>query len=538
VDDELPVRHFLRSLIQWERHGFAICAEANNGVQALEFVRQYEPDIVILDIHMPGMDGAALSGQIGQSFPEVRMIVLSSFDNYEYVRETMRNGAIDYLLKHSLDAPALLAALKTARDRQLAETQKRREFESSLERWQKASPTLIPNEVREWVLGDAGKLPVIADHFANELAARDACSYMSVVMQVANFLVVTERFSDAERHGYIRTVADLCRQCVGDRNNGVVAHIDQGKFILLLIFRDRSEHAVYSRLDEMMGSIKRLLRVYLDVYGLFGRGPLRSSLSDIPASYETACVRIEKMVTGDGSRTEDTIFIANEDNPVSLSLQQENELLLALDMRDRERTDRLLKGIFADLKACQASSYSIQIVMNELIHLANKVWRKTAASDGPYFDGEYLSREQLGHYIHLDEILAWTIKLYGQLIDKLQHRLPEKKYSAYVTKAIQYMNHHFRETISLEQTAEQIGISVSYLSRLFKEETGQTFTERLNEVRIHRSKRLIDSGDNKIKDIYERVGFSSYNYFFKVFKDFEGMTPQDYAKSRKAERKQ
>jgi len=94
-----------------------------------------------------------------------------------------------------------------------------------------------------------------------------------------------------------------------------------------------------------------------------------------------------------------------------------------------------------------------------------------------------------------------------------------------------YIKLHYKDNISLELVADHIGISSSYLSRLFKEEMNCGFTEYLNRVRIKTAQLYIESGEYQIKEIYEKVGFSSYNYFFKVFKDTTGATPHRYGKT-------
>jgi len=90
------------------------------------------------------------------------------------------------------------------------------------------------------------------------------------------------------------------------------------------------------------------------------------------------------------------------------------------------------------------------------------------------------------------------------------------------------MNKNYDKDITLSRAASEIGVSYSYLSRKFKEECGQGFSDYLNQLRIENAKQLIEAGDSNIKEIVNQVGFNNYNYFFKVFKDSEGMTPSEY----------
>ena len=97
-----------------------------------------------------------------------------------------------------------------------------------------------------------------------------------------------------------------------------------------------------------------------------------------------------------------------------------------------------------------------------------------------------------------------------------------------VTRSLSYIESHYRECISLESCAENVGISYTHLSRIFKKETTFSFSEYLNRLRVNKAKILLVENKLPIKKIVEETGFTNYNYFFKVFKDVEGITPVEY----------
>jgi two-component system response regulator YesN len=107
VDDEFLVCSYLRQLIDWESQGCRIVGQASNGQQAIEKIHELKPDLVFLDVHMPKMDGIDLIRFLHEQYPQIKAIILSSYSDYHYVRETMKSGALDYLLKHELTAEGL-----------------------------------------------------------------------------------------------------------------------------------------------------------------------------------------------------------------------------------------------------------------------------------------------------------------------------------------------------------------------------------------------------------------------------------------------
>lgn len=102
VDDEMLVRTNLKMMLDWEKNGFTIYGEASSGVEALKLIEKLQPDIILSDVKMPGMDGLQLSMEVNQKYRKIKMIMLSNYDDFDLVKGTLQNGALDYILKHSL----------------------------------------------------------------------------------------------------------------------------------------------------------------------------------------------------------------------------------------------------------------------------------------------------------------------------------------------------------------------------------------------------------------------------------------------------
>ncbi|MNG11488.1 Xylose operon regulatory protein [compost metagenome] len=141
-----------------------------------------------------------------------------------------------------------------------------------------------------------------------------------------------------------------------------------------------------------------------------------------------------------------------------------------------------------------------------------------------------LWKEQAERCMTVVGMRTWVTDYYDVVLDEMM-RQDTRANTPYVNQAINYIRNHYAENISLELVAKSIGITPSYLGRLFKDEVAQSFTEFVNQYRVSMSKQLFEQGMS-IKHIYESVGFSSYNYFFKVFKDIEGVTPQTFVKCK------
>lgn len=111
----------------------------------------------------------------------------------------------------------------------------------------------------------------------------------------------------------------------------------------------------------------------------------------------------------------------------------------------------------------------------------------------------------------------------------------EKKYSHQIEQAVMYIRQNYMDDISLEKCAEFTGVSYTYLSREFKKETGMRFVEFLNRQRMDRAKSLLVRKDIAVKQAAELAGFRNYNYFFKVFKEMEGVTPSEFLAKKQSD---
>ncbi|MDF2959423.1 MAG: response regulator [Paenibacillus sp.] len=526
VDDEVIARQYLYHLIEWEQHGYLICGEASNGVEAIEMIKQYSPHIVIADISMVAMDGVELSDYVREHYSDqIKMIMLSSYDNYEYVRETLKNGAVDYLLKHRTDSVGLLGTLSKAKNEILLTESRPKRFNYIEKNWSRLHQEVARTYIKDLLMGLEGNLPMIEEYFRH-LSPIEIRNLVVTVIQSHDNPTKLRNLSIVEKNKRMRSILDMIQQCINTENNGIAAELDYGRFVVLIAFPEgKSEHVIYQRLHSCLQRISSTLEMVLNLPVSIGSGCLCHKLSQISSSYVSALKALEHKLPVAG-------MYAQEEQPFALTLRQEKDLVATIEQGDEFKLDIVLDGIFNTFRNKLHGSSSVSSLMNELIQLADKIWRKSGNKELDYYDGDFPARHEIIDYEKLDGLCEWTKRLYMQLIRKLSAEQQKRNYSAYVYSAMKYVNDHYAENISLEMAAERTGITSSYLGRLFKQEAGIYFTDYLNQIRIENAKHLIRSGHYKVKQISERVGFTNYNYFFKVFKDLVGITPHKYAKSK------
>jgi len=536
VDDDIVSRTNLKTLMDWEHYGFYITGEAENGLEAIRMMERETPDIVITDMSMPFMDGIQLIDHIEQHFPQVRIIALSAYDDFEYVRQSMKKGAIDYVLKHRLSAGLMLEILKAAEQ----SVQQRHEIDRELS----ISKSVQRREfLRRLLEGDIASREEAGEKW-DALGLRPSMGNLVVtVVEIDDFSFLEEKYSPAEMHKLLMTFLDISDRILREAEKAEMIHLEKGKFaIVLSLDRTNSRLQVYSRLYGALNRIRTEIPKYLNITACFGVSGVCRELSDLPRAYREAEAMLrEKFYRGKNSIfMEEQVGENREQGFFVLDIREEKAILAALRNGDFESAGRRVDGIFAQISNKRLSHKSTQMICAELINIANKVSKDAGIGIAELYEGQESPYQVIQKYETLEDLKTWVLGRYKKLTDLMQDANVAEfagPVSDITRKAIAYIRRHYDKDFSLADAAQDAGVSPSYLSRLFKKECGMGFTEYLNRFRVERAKQLIEEGGMKLKEIVKNVGFNQYNYFFKVFKEMTGMTPHEYELACKRDQK-
>ncbi|KQX48526.1 MULTISPECIES: response regulator transcription factor [unclassified Paenibacillus] len=528
VDDEALARNDVKSMLDWEKHGFTISGEAHNGSMALSMMEQQPPHIAILDVSMPLMNGVELSRMIKDRFPKVKMIMLSSFDDYDYVRTCLMNGAMDYLLKHRLNAGALLTLLDKAVQEWQSEEREHEARSAQTQMIERLSPVILRDYVANLArdVQEAGE--ALQSYARDNDLYTNSITYGTAAVQIVPFLLLTESFTDVQKNRFVQQATEVMQMAIGDIQKRTVGYVGEGRFIVLFSSEDRSEHTVTTQINQATSSLAHSLEKFLNLKCVYAIGPLCGNLRLVGSSYTKANEDINVMFDQglNASILKD-----------SLLMEEQKQLLLFLERFDGERINQIISTIFGALRSQPVYAMTVQIIVSEMLHLVERAWKRHFPHSSLEDNGLIPSRNELGRMGSVAELERWLLNYYARIVEAIKKEHAGGSYSRHISKAIQFIADNYASNISLDITASALNLNPSYLSRLFKEETAMTFTEYLNRVRIKTSCMLMESGTYALKQISSEVGFLSYTYFFKVFKSITGMTPQAYMDHLKPSKK-
>ncbi|WP_020617865.1 response regulator [Paenibacillus daejeonensis] len=523
VDDELLVRNDLRYLLDYSRHGFEICGEAHDGEMALSMIKSSPPDIAILDVNMPGMSGVELNRTIKEHYPSVQTIMLSSYDDYDYVRDCLKVGSIDYLLKHRLDGEMLLSLLQKAvrvQREAVAGAGVMADGPAVVEEPPAFREEAIRQGITAIIRGKGAEADELQAGGGRHGLYPEAALYTAATLQIVPFLLLTEANTDVQTNRLVRQAVDLMQQSLGDIRERTATYVENGRIAVVFSCRDRSEHAAASEAARSMSKLSHSLEMYLNLKSIYAVGHACGSLAKLGESYaaaERALDASSGLKTGSGKRH------------AALTIEEQKQLLIAIERLDGVAAQRLIGSVFEPLQGLPLHSHTVQGIVRELLQIGDKALKKGSPSPAGASEMERLPlRSELSRLSTVAELMAWLQLYYDSLLALLKERLAAGVYSRHVSQAIAFILDRYTTHVTLELAAGFIGLNASYLSRIFKEETKSTFSEYVNRVRVDAAQKLLESGQYSMKQISDLVGFSTHNYFFKVFKEATGMTPQAY----------
>lgn len=527
ADDDYPVIELLSDRIDWEELGFRLIGAHENGEGAWEQAQRDMPDLLVTDIGMPKMDGLELTARMKERKPNLRAVILTCHDEFQYARQAMRTGVQEYLLKDALnpeDLVPLLLRFKTSID------------EERQASWEQSRLQVLVNETqdlrKEKFFRHFIDQPLLSsDKWLQEargfglLMEGEAC--LPVVGFIDRYRLLKQRFASDETLRF--AVGNVIEEVLSDMPlRGLHIGCDARRSIFLFSYKPGIKTNVYDEAERCLKTIRDMLFKVLKIQMSFIIGE-RSSAS--PPSLKA---QLQELMDSETQR-----FYLREGDIVKRRAPRTrlHELFAHYDQASAELREMLV-GRTPKEAGQAANAWISRIRQEEYAPEEVKDWTLKLLLDlklklhslhfiGTGYTADTLHKEIFG-IDSLSELRDW-------LMEHLQVALqPEGTAKAAagkradVMEACRYVSLHLNRRISLEEVAEHLHLNASYFSRLFKKETGITFIEYVTRMKMEQAKELLDQTLHSVGEICEQLGYDNQSYFIKTFKAHAGVTPMEY----------
>lgn len=503
ADDEKIVREGLHHIIDWEDLGFCICAEAATGTEALEKMKQYEPDIVLLDIRMPGMFGTDLMEIVRRDGYCGYFIILSGYSDFKYAQSALHSGASFYLTK-PIDEDELTEAVLQVKDKII---------ESS---HQKYSMHQYRQKARVMILQD---LLTKAEH-------NPSLNYVELGLSAPVYQVVIYEsylpYINPYNFAYMLRVTNQDQRSFEHITiNGQEVILLKGPFALER-FNSCLRH--YEIGTQKSSPLDTIFLTY---------GPVVSSITRIWESYE-ACTRLmqRRFFCDENQHVLSYEMLPQVDANLSITenglAQSYGQTLVQYIMAcNRRRIGETLAELKKQLLTCRNNITEIKYFLADIFfQIKQHITHTYANMEVPFLPNSAIL-EEIEKKSYLYEILLYFTEQFDMIIRAIGATSRESVFD----DILHYIDHAFTEPLKLETIAPLFGYNSSYLGKLFSQKMGMTFNNYLDKLRIRYAIELLTTTDMKVYEIASRAGYKNVDYFHQKFKKSMNQSPAEYRRN-------
>lgn len=529
VEDEMVIRRGIKNSIDWEKEGYIFCGEASDGELAYPMIIKEKPDILITDIRMPFMDGLELCKLVKKELPNIKILILSGYDEFDYAKEAIRLGVTEYLLK-PISSGKLLEALNG-----VSESIRREKEDKDLVR-------KYMEEMRENTEHEKQKFfeQMIAGNLSMADALETGKKYeMNLSAGMYNLLLFRFTLGEENRKsGELLGEAEYAIEKLTERLEYVFEFQRGVEGWAFLLMADNEEQ-MSERVKELSKDLEEIMKNYSTIAYFGGIGQPVARLRELEESFREAERALAARFTMELNRiisVEDIRMAQNVDTLDDIEITNFGEIEKTRTMLEKFLNNGAEDEIdeFVDVYINELSEENLKsVLMRQYIIMDAYIVMMSFCEKFEGIEGEMQAQsEELKNSMKtiqtLEEIKNYIRMLLKKIIG-VRDTISGRRYSDIIEIAKdQIRKTYMSDEISLNTIAAEVGMSPSYFSSIFSKEMGKTFVKYLTEIRMDRAKELLMCSSMKTSEIGYEVGYKDPHYFSYIFKKTQNCTPKEF----------
>ncbi|MBC8079065.1 MAG: response regulator [Gorillibacterium sp.] len=514
VEDEKTIRDALCTFIDWESLGFRVTASFDNGEDALHYIVNEQPDCVLTDIRMPGMDGLEMIESVRALGMNIHFVILSGFDDFAYAKTAIRHKVFEYQVK-PIDLHALAETFgrlneelsRNVSERKVLQEADHLKREQTLNNWVKG--LISPSQAAQ-ILG-------LADVHSEKMGFALARIQISI----------SHEDQGKWSKGLLKmAIGNILSEVMATSKGGETFVFDDDIDTLAVLMMNLADiEGLRKKMKEFATHVNSYLKQQINI----GISTVLYDVNNAPQGYEEAGLQLlVRQLTGNDPAIP-YLSMPNHRYFHEYGFQ-ESEKSEMVECLVEEHYDHFIQQLSRKIDAIQAkATYQNEIVKVLFIQILQLIAEMESTSAFSAWlnemvkDKSLLEWEEFHSYTDFKNSFCHLLELgFGLLQEKTgsQRRI--------IKKVKDYVKEHYGEDITLSSISEYVYLNPSYFSRVFKEETGDTFMQFLTRMRMQCAKEFLKESQYKVYEVSEMVGYNDYKSFSKAFKKMEGITPNEY----------
>lgn len=519
VDDEPFILQGLKVLIDWNAEGFEVVATAENGQEAIAYLKENQVDLILTDIKMPMMSGIELLEIIRRDhISDAYFVILSGYSDFTYAQQAIRYHCIDYILK-PVEKEQLISILRKVAA--MSETKEIRKKDR-----QKMEAAYLARNMIGLLNGKYDDVNL--EYVRNHMQISEGVRYIDIELTEQS-----DEWEDGMARGLQRDLYQACQEWLREDSNHAIFDVshDEKSFDIGIIYCDylaaKSDLTEKAYLTAFHSNLETILQ--RPVQMLVGKKV--QDISGISKSYGTACI-LKSLVAFHAKK--DIYYYENEvqvnQNGIVLCKNSLDALVAAIEQNEKIQIRKNVDGLYEEIGKMGVSGDCVNLNINyllfQLIHLATEQDNEVNQEKILQFISESSFEEGImrGSSVHLSRFCCE----YADYLTQLR-----KNVSRGVLLEIEKeVREHYADNLSLRDLSKKYFVNSSYLGQIFRKKYGQSFKDYLSNYRINEAAKQLLKTDKKISQIAEDVGYKDSDYFIRKFIEIKGCTPSKYRKEK------
>lgn len=531
VDDESLVRDAISANINWGGLGFSLVGSCKNGKEAMEYIMEHPIDLLLTDICMPYMDGMELCKFVSEEYPDVRIVIFSGYDEFEYAKKAMKYKVEEYLLK-PVTAFELSSVLTNLKEKMNKSKETNEKINMLKESYQKNLPIrkaeilynlMLSNKMEEEHQKDLEEIDIMFH----------ASDFKVALIEIDLYSMMYETDLAMKQQSALMSfmVFNITEEIISEVEGSVVFQGSDNKTFIIFQTNHKKEfdQIINKACQRIQKEVLNLMKLEITI----GISRYVHSLKQLYLSYREVIEAVEyKYVLGGGKIIDMELIKQKQAKSITID-NHIKDLILNIKMNSKKEIDQIFNKIISEFQSFYLNKQTIYLYLQQIIVAVNKALKLADLIDDPVF----IKEEILIQTISNKKLLRGAMDCLKDYCCAAAAQLENQKDGngkRQALLALDYIENHYGDCeISLNSVCTYLSISPSHFSTIFKNYTGETFVEALIKKRMEKAKQLLENTDLKNYEIAEKVGFSDPHYFSISFKKATGKAPKEYARERR-----
>ncbi|MFA5152509.1 MAG: response regulator [Clostridia bacterium] len=529
VDDERSIREGIATSIPWQQHDINICAVASGVSEALDLIETYMPNIIISDISMPEMSGLDLLEIVNRTYPNIKVILISGYRDFEYAQRAVTNNAFCYLTK-PLVAETLIQKVLEAKQEIDAKLKEVKLNDNIRRKLRENIMVLKDNFFRMLMEGRMRQKSDIIDRAATT----------EIDINFSNFIVCVAEFELAASQKklnmydfsfYKAAIMSTIEENLVEIYKCYTFNLDNRIGILVCSNQQIQRSILVNKLNNVKSWVNKNMGFSLSA----GIGNTCGSIEKVTLSYISAVdamlyrVILGKNIVVDAEQkintSKEKMVVDDFDNILKNS---EEDIVFALRNMNQAEVKNIIEQIMQSSKHIVANDVNQKERIAFLLSVfIIRVMYSLEISNHRFYNKENDLYNSINELISIDDMKNFILGIIREIFQAIEES-DSKQNNFLVNKGLRYIKEGVYEDVSLVTIAERLQIHPNYLSKIFKQVTDESFTEHVIRFKMNEAKKLLKTTNAKVYEISDKLGYKDVAHFTKLFKKHFGISPTEY----------